>query len=131
MKKYIYPAIFQPETVGGYSVVFPDLPGCCSEGDTLEEAFEMAKDALGIYIYTLEEDKKEIPFPSDPGSIQVTSGAFLGFIELDMLAYRREHEKKSIKKTLTIPQWLNSLAEKEDINFSNVLQSALKKKLRI
>ncbi|MEZ0538008.1 type II toxin-antitoxin system HicB family antitoxin [Caldicellulosiruptoraceae bacterium PP1] len=125
MAKYVYPAIFQTEDVGGYSVSFPDLLGCYTEGDSLEEAIEMARDALGLYLYSLEEDKAPIPTPSKPEQIQTMPGQFITFIDIDMIEYRKKHDNRAVKKTLTIPAWLNTIAENNNINFSQILQNAL------
>jgi len=125
MAKYVYPAIFQTEKVGGYSVTFPDLLGCCTEGDTLEEAIEMGRDALGLYIYSLEEEKAHIPTPSKPEQIQTNPGQFVTLIDVDMIEYRKKHDNRAVKKTLTIPVWLNTIAEKNNVNFSQLLQNAL------
>lgn len=129
--KYVYPAIFEPETDGGYSVYFPDLPGCFTEGDTLEEAVEFAKDAIGIYLSELESDGKAFPVASAPASLCLSSGQFIALIDMDMLAYKQKHDNRAVKKTLTIPQWLNTMAEREGVNFSNVLQNALKERLGV
>lgn len=122
MAKYFYPAIFHEEEKG-YSVSFPDLDGCFSEGDTLSETYEMAFDAIGLYLTDLLENKKEIPCPSLPRNISVENGDCIILIEFDMSRYLKR--SKSIKKTLTIPTWLNEEAEKRHINFSGVLQEAL------
>ncbi len=130
MQKYIYPAIFQKET-SGYYVFFPDLHGCQTEGDTLEEALAMAKDALSLYIFDLEEDKKSIPPPSNPTDLKLDKNQFISIIEFDMLEYRKKYDCKAVKKTLSIPSWLNSLAEASNVNFSQLLQSALKSYLNV
>lgn len=130
MQKYVYPAIFQKEETG-YSVFFPDLQGCQTEGDSLEEALFMAKDALSIYIFDLEEDKKAIPHPSNPTEIKLEDSQFISIIDIDMLEYRKKYDCKAVKKTLSIPNWLNSLAEEYDVNFSQLLQSALKEYLKV
>ena len=129
--KFVYPAIFQPELLGGYSVSFPDLPGCFTEGDSMEEAVDMAKDALGIYLTQLESDGQAAPVASDPVEIRPNGKGFIALIDMDMLAYKQKHDNKAVKKTLTIPQWLNTLAEREGVNFSNILQAALKERLRV
>ena len=128
MKKAIYPAVFHTEAVG-YSVDFPDLLGCVTEGDSLSEALEMAQDALGIYLYTLRQDNKEFPKATDPGEIKTKGKDFVTLIDWDELAYLRRVDNKAVKKTLTIPSWLNTLAEENNVNFSQVLQEALKKQL--
>lgn len=127
MNKIFYPAIFHPEEAG-YSVSVPDIEGCFSEGDTLEEAIEMATDAIGL---CLEECAGDYPEPSNPVSIQPDKGDFVSLIPFDMLAYRKKHDARAVKKTLTIPSWLNAAAEEKHINFSSVLQSALKDQLHI
>jgi predicted RNase H-like HicB family nuclease len=129
--KYIFPAIFDPDVDGGYTITFPDLPGCITEGDNLDEALYMAKDALELYLYSLEENEEHIPSPTPPEKIKVPKGAFLNLIEVYMQPVRDEMANKSINKTLTIPRWLNDAAEKANINFSHVLQYALKEKLGI
>jgi predicted RNase H-like HicB family nuclease len=124
--KYIYPAIFQPGEKKGYCVTFPDLPGCITEGDTLEEALYMAKDALELHLYGLEEDGDEIPSPTSPERINVDPGSFVTLVEVWMPPVRDEMAHRSVKKTLTVPKWLNDLAEAKQVNFSHILQAALR-----
>lgn len=124
----VYPAVFLKEDVG-YSVSFPDLDGCFTEGDTLEEALEMAQEALGLYLVSLEERSINIPIASEPSSVTCTENEFLSLVSTPIEKYRRK--TKAIKKTLTIPQWLNEEAELRHINFSSVLQKALKEELQI
>ncbi|MGF7399065.1 pilus assembly protein HicB [Thermoanaerobacterium thermosaccharolyticum] len=131
MDRYIFPAVFESDGNGGYTVTFPDLPGCITEGDTLDEALYMAKDALELYIYNLEEDNEIIPDPTAPEKIKVPEGAFVNLIEVYMPPVREEMANKSVNKTVTIPRWLNEAAEKANINFSQVLQYALKEQLKI
>ncbi|MEG6567012.1 type II toxin-antitoxin system HicB family antitoxin [Thermoanaerobacterium saccharolyticum] len=131
MDRYIFPAVFESDGNGGYTVTFPDLPGCITEGDTLDEALYMAKDALELYIYNLEEDNETIPIPTAPEKIKVPEGAFINLIEVYMPPVRDEMANKSVNKTVTIPRWLNEAAEKANINFSQVLQYALKEQLKI
>ena len=82
-KKIFYPAVFHPEEDGGYSVDFPDLLGCVTEGNTLSEAIQMAEDALGIYMYSLKEDKEQAPEPSNPTDVETEGQDFVKLIELD------------------------------------------------
>jgi predicted RNase H-like HicB family nuclease len=130
MAKYVYPAIFTSENVG-YSVRFPDVPGCYTEGDTIAEAIEMAKDALNLTLYGAEEDGDVINPPSDIRSIKVNDNEFVSLIACDTIEYRRYFDNKAVKKTLTIPNWLNVMSEKANVNFSAVLQEALIEKLNI
>lgn len=128
MAKHFYPAIFEKEEEG-YSVYFPGLDGCCTQGDSLEEAASMAVDALGIYLEGTEEE--QYPAAPNPENISIQKGQFLMMIKFDKTSYDRKYNTKAVKKTLTLPAWLNDLAEKSHINFSSVLQSALKEKLDV
>ena len=123
----VYPAIFLKEETG-YSVSFPDLDGCLTEGDTLEEAVEMAQEALGLYLVSLEERSISFPVPSDIYLIEYSEKEFVSLVTTQIDNYRRKN--KAIKKTLTIPQWMNDEAELRHINFSSVLQKALKEEFQ-
>lgn len=132
MKKdrYIYPAIFD-YAEDGISVSFPDLPGCFSCANSDEEAVSMAKDALGLHLYSMEEDKDEIPGPTPINKIKLEPNQAVVLVEVFMPTMRQAIENYSVKKTLSIPQWLNKLAIENNINFSQVLQTALKEQLGI
>ncbi|MCE5168221.1 type II toxin-antitoxin system HicB family antitoxin [Paenibacillus profundus] len=131
--KYIYPAVFSPgePDEGGFTVTFPDLPGCVTEGDTLDEALYMAKDALGGHLYLMEDDNDDIPQPSKPDVIQLEAGEFVSLIQANTDFVRERICNKAVNKTLTIPKWLNDAAAEEGINFSQTLQDALKQKLGV
>jgi predicted RNase H-like HicB family nuclease len=130
MDRYIYPAVFERDE-DGYAVTFPDLPGCITCGDNLQDAYLMAKDALELHLYGMEEDKDEIPTPCQPENISIDTDSFITLIEAYMPLIRDEMANKSIKKTLTIPKWLNDLGERKKVNFSLILQNALKENLGI
>jgi len=125
-RRYVYPAIFHPEDTG-FSVFFPDLKGCQTQGDTLEEATIKAQEALGIYMECLIDDKKKIPAASSPGDLQISGNDFVVMICIDIKDYLSNN--KPVKKTLSIPAWLNEEAEKQHINFSSLLKEALIEKL--
>ena len=110
MSKYVYPAIFTSEPDGGYSVYFPDLEGCYTCGDTLADALFMAEDALALILYGYEKDQRPIPQPSKMSGIKVTADSFLSMVACDTLEYRKRFNNKAVKKTLTIPEWLNEAA---------------------
>ena len=131
--KLIYPAIFTPLSTNpsGYCVEVPDLPGCVTQGDNIEMAIEMAENAASGWILTSIEDGEDIPKPSKLGNVVREKTGFVNYISLDMEGYAKKCSVKSVKKTLTIPQWLNTAAEKDGINFSQVLQSALKEQLNL
>ena len=132
MKKdyYIYPAIFEYEKKS-ISISFPDLPGCISCAKDDEEALYMAKDALGLYIVCAEEDGEELPIPTKLNKINLTQNQKVSLIEVNMPLFREAVQNSAVKKTLTIPKWLNELAEKNHINFSQVLQTSLKNILNL
>lgn len=130
MKKIFYPAVFQPEDNGAFTVFFPDVDGCITCGENMENAYEMASDALGLVLSYMEDNKEPIPFPSAPQKIHLEEGQFLVVIEFDMAAYKRKNNSKAVKKTLSIPEWLNEEATNRGVNFSQVLQEALIQKLR-
>ena len=130
MAKYVYPAIFKKEG-DLYSVSFPDLESCYTQGESVEDALDMARDVLCLTLYGLEERGEKIPAPSDISDISETPGAFTTLVPCDTLEYRKFYDNRAVKKTLTIPAWLNTASEREGINFSAVLQRALKAELHI
>lgn len=129
--KYVYTAVFSPNENESYTVTFPDIKGCITEGKTLDEAISMANDALCLMLYDMEESKKAIPSATKPDKVKAPEGGFCSVISADTETYRRYYNNKAVKKTLTIPAWLNERAEEAHINFSGVLQSALKEQLHI
>lgn len=131
MKKYVYPAVLTPENNGQYSVYFPDLEGCYTCGDDLADALFMAKDALAFTLYEYEADGRTIPDPSDPSTIKMEADEFINYVACDTLEYRKLNKSTSVKKTLSIPEWLNEEATEAGINFSQLLQKALKEELHI
>jgi len=131
MARYAYPAIFTKEENGQYSVNFPDLEGCYTCGDDLGEALEMAQDALALTLYDYESEKKTIPGPSDPASFKVNENEFVNYVSADTLVYRKMYNNRAVKKTLTIPEWMNEAATEAGINFSQALQEVLMQKLNL
>lgn len=128
MNKYYYPAVFQKEDEG-FSVWMPDVPGCISQGDTLEEAVENIKDAFGLFVEEEKQNGASIPAASLPNNVGIEDGQFVVLVEFDWTEYLKKNDTRTVKKTLTIPAWLNALAEDQHINFSGVLKSALIEKL--
>ena len=131
--KLTYPACFYPDTEkeGAYAVVIPDLPGCVSGGDTLAEAILMGTDAASGWVLDELEDVNPAPKASPIEAIVPERGGFVSMLALDMDAYSEKYGNKAVRKNLTIPAWLNTFAEKNQINFSQVLQDALKEQLHI
>lgn len=130
--KLVYPACFYPEENGQYSVVFPDLNEAATFGDSLEQAIEMAIDLASGWLMDSIQENEQIPKPSNIKDILIDEeDAFVSLIAVDLTEYEKLHGNKAVKKTLTIPMWMNTLAEKEGINFSAVLQNALKEQLHL
>ena len=128
--KYYYKALFAREKDGGFTVTFPDVEEVVTYGDTIEEAVEMAKQCLGMCLETREMEGKEFP-KATYGDLEFEKNCFYMLIEFDLLEYKKKYNRKSIRKNVTIPAWLNELAEASNVNFSNVLQNALIKQLNL
>ena len=128
--KFFYPALFHKEDDGGFWVSFPDIPECLTQGTDMSQANEMAVDALGL---ALEDRMKEnnVPVPTSIDFLVIAENSYPVIIEFDLLEYKKKHSSRAVKKTLTIPEWLNDEAIKKNINFSAVLQEALKAQLGI
>ena len=132
----VYPAVFFKES-NGYSVIFPDLNYLSTCGETVDEAVSMAVDCLAGYLFWLQQEGETFPSPSDITSVNPVNIAkelgfqyeaketFLNMVSVDVIQYAKIHFEKSVKKTLTIPAWLNQAALEQNINFSQVLQNAL------
>ena len=127
---FYYPAVFQKEEVG-YSVWVPDIQGCVSQGDTFDEAMEYIKDAIGICLDLIVQNGNVPPKATEPNGIDLEHDQFVAVVSFDFDEYQKKHGEKSVKKTLTVPAWLNTLSERKNINFSQVLQNALIHELQI
>ena len=121
----VYPAVLHREN-DSYWIEFPDLEGCQSFGDTLAETIENGKEALAGYCLTLIDEKRRLPAPRDIDKISVGKDESIAVIETNLTDIT-----KSVKKTLTIPAWLNTVAEEAHLNFSQILQNGIKKELNI
>ncbi|MCR5174589.1 MAG: type II toxin-antitoxin system HicB family antitoxin [Oscillospiraceae bacterium] len=128
MKK-TYPVILTPDE-SGYTVYIPDFDAN-TQGEDLTEAIEMARDAIGLMGIDMEDDKKPLPMPSDLKVIAAKVGDIVSLVDVDFAEYRRKNDQKVVKKNCTIPSWLCYEAERANINFSQVLQTALKRELHI
>ena len=135
MTKYTYVALFnEDEDLGVYTITVPDLPGVISEGVTIEESIKQITDALEIWLLSAEDMSLNINPPSIFSDLQKKikgKNDFLQYITVDTDFARKREMNKSVKKTLTIPSWLNDLAIEKDINFSQLLQQALKQELDV
>lgn len=129
MNKLFYPAIFHTAEEEGFWITFPDLPECMTQGNNMQESYEMAVDALGLALTSREQEKQPLPTASDINEISVKENEYCVIVEFDMLAYKKRNNSKAVKKTLSIPEWLNEEALALWINFSQVLQEALLQKI--
>jgi predicted RNase H-like HicB family nuclease len=130
--KYVYPAIFMPED-GNILVSIPDLPGLHTFGGTVAEAIYMAQDAAQMWLWDAENKGESIPPASDLSDVRryENSGQFVSLVMADTDEYRRQTATKAVKKTLSIPAWLNERAEKANAPFSQILQQGLKEYLHV
>ena len=131
MNKLFYPAIFHKAEEGGFWVSFPDFPECLTDGDDMAQAYEMAMDALGLALADMIDNNEQVPAASVPDQIDIEPDSYLVIVEFDYLEYQKKHNSRAVKKTLTIPEWLNEAAVRQNINFSQVLQEALLAKVKI
>lgn len=126
--KYVYPACFYPQDDGVVVVDIPDL-GCSTQGDGLADAVYMASDCIAGWIIEELEHGGTIPIPSQVSDIKPEENGFVSLVYVDMDELKANYDSKPVKKTLTIPSWLNQAAEKQNINFSATLKDALLEKL--
>ena len=123
---FVYPAVFHKED-GAYWAEFPDLEGCQTYGGTLNETMACAQEALAGYLLTLLEEGRELAPPSDVSAVTPDGDSFVTLVTCDINQYQ---DTKAVKKTLTIPAWLNERAVSMGVNFSQVLQEALMTKIQ-
>ena len=142
-KLYNYPAIFYKEDDGRYSVIFPDLNHLATYGTDLDDSIRMAIDCLAGYLHSLILDNEEIPAASNIQDINDDiikaeleelytdkSRVFVNIISVNVAEYAEKHFNKSVKKMVTIPQWMADMAESKKLKLSKILQDALKEKLQ-
>lgn len=123
----LYPAIFKHGDTA-ITVTFPDIPEAITQGKDLNEAYQMAVEVLGFAL----EDYQEYPQASPTSQVQADNpDAEVALISIDMNAYLRKYHSKKVRKNVTIPEWLNNLAEEKKLNFSQVLTEALESKLQV
>lgn len=129
MERLFYPAVFHKAEEGGYWVTFPDIPECITEGDDMAAAYDMAVEALGLALEEKIENREKLPVASEVDDIK-DSGTVV-IVQFDLESYNKKHNNRAVKKTLTIPEWLNERALAMNVNFSQVLQDALMEKVGI
>lgn len=123
--EYVFPAIFEQNNDGSYTITFPDLPGCISEGKSLGNALFMAQNALTQWIEYLLEKKENIPNPSNIKDVKPTSNQFVNLVRAEV------RDNRAVRRTVSIPGWMDTKAADAGISLSKVLQDALKEKLGV
>ena len=122
IQEYVYPAVFHANEDGTYTIIFPDLPGCISEGKSLGNAMKMAEAALTQWIEYLNDSKEEIPKPSNLQDVELENNEFVNFIRADI------KDSRAVKRTISLPRWMDEQAAEEGLSLSKILQEALSKR---
>lgn len=129
--EYIFPGYFTKHADDDFEVSFYDFDYIVTCGETLEESFSMAEDALKLALFDLYSDNEDIPEPTTFSNVNLADNQIPFIVKVNLKEVIKQYDNKAIKKTLTIPSWLNTEAERNNINFSQVLQEALKQKLNL
>lgn len=125
MRKLTYLAVLEPAEDEGYGVYFPDLPGCISYGKNIKEAQDMAEEAVGLYIYSLERDGDSLPIPSEKLETEDMSGCIVIPVSIFPDLIKNEMDNKRVSTNTTLPNWLKQIAEESNVNYSRILETAL------
>ncbi len=125
MAEYVYPAVFHPNEDGSFTITYPDLPGCISEGKSLGNAMYMAQSALTQWIEYLTDKKQDVPAASGLGSLETEPGEFVNLIRADI------KDGRAVKRTVSIPKWMDDKVAESGLSLSRVLQDALKERLHV
>lgn len=125
MAEYVYPAVFHPNEDGSFTITYPDLPGCISEGKSLGNAMYMTQSALTQWIEYLTDKKLEIPLASGLGSFEIAPGEFVNLVRADI------KDGRAVKRTVSIPKWMDDKVTESGLSLSRVLQDALKERLNV
>jgi predicted RNase H-like HicB family nuclease len=131
MKTSVYPVVFSREADDTFCVYAPDLPGCVTEAATYAEGIEKIRDGICGMLYVLENEGKAIPTPGEPASIELEAGDVLALIDVDAEAYRRRVGNRAVRRTISVPEWLDELAVRSGVSLSQVTQDALKLRLNV
>lgn len=126
--KLAFPVVFHKAPEGGYVAYVPDFD-INTQGDDLAQAIAMSRDVIGLMGIDLEDDGKEIPKPSEPSQVSCREGEIVSMVDIDFMEYRRAHERRTVRRNVSLPAWLDMQAEKAGINVSALLQAALKQEL--
>lgn len=122
LQEYVYPAVFHANEDGTYTIIFPDLPGCISEGKSLGNAMKMAEAALTQWVDYLKDNKEDIPEPSRLQNVELDKDEFVSLIRADI------KDTRAVKRTVSLPKWMDEQVAEEGLSLSKVLQDALSKR---
>ena len=122
--EYVYPAIFCANDNGSYTITFPDLPGCISEGKSLANSLHMAGAALTLWIEYMQDKKQDLPQASNMESINVDDGEFVNLIRAEL------KDGRAVKRTVSLPRWMDEKVSESGLSLSRVLQDALSQRLQ-
>lgn len=125
MAEYVYPAIFHPNEDGSFTITYPDLPGCISEGKSLGNAMYMAQAALTQWVEYLTDKNEAVPVASDLTDVSTDPGEFVNLIRADV------KDGRAVKRTVSIPKWMDDKVSEAGLSLSRVLQDALREKLNV
>lgn len=129
--RYVFPAFFCYYDDGPIGIVFPDLPGCVSQGEDDEDALRMAKEAMTFHLWGMEQDGDEIPNPTPANRLRPEPDQVVVLIDSFMPPFRERMNNKAVTKTVTVPRWLEMEAKTAGLNYSQVLQDGLIERLGI
>ena len=130
--RYIYPAaFFWDDDTSQYGVYWPDLPGCVTVSSTQEDALRMAREAMSLHLWSMEEDGDDIPIPTEVKKLDLESGHIAVLIDVYMPPLRERMNNKAVTKTVTIPRWLELEAKAANLSYSQILQDGLMSRLGI
>ncbi len=128
--RYLFTAVFEPQADGSFFARIPDLPGCITSGKNLDDAIVQITDAASIWLVDAEDDNEPIPKSHNQEDLTHNESDVLSIIQIDTLAYRASIDTRAVRKNVSIPAWMANLADKRNINVSQVLQDALLKALQ-
>ena len=122
--EYVYPALFSTNDDGSYTITYPDLPGCISEGKSLANAMYMAQSALSQWVEYMLDKKQELPKASSMAAVEIDNGEFVNLIRAEV------KDGRAVKRTVSIPRWMDEKAIESGLSLSRVLQDALSQRLQ-
>jgi predicted RNase H-like HicB family nuclease len=128
---HVYPAVFSPEKDGTFSVYVPDLPGCVTEAESYADGVAKIRDGICGMLYAMARQKIAIPEPSEPQMVETEDGDVVALVDADVAAYARRVGNKAVRRTISIPEWMDDLAVSSGVSLSQVTQDALRQTLNI